>query len=223
MPAADASVTPSASDKRRARRLYQKLETLYPDARCALHYTTPWELLAATILSAQCTDARVNLTTPALFKKYPGPQAMAKANPEEIEPLIKSCGFFRNKAKSLHGAATAVVERFDGEVPREMDDLLTLPGVARKTANVVLGNAFDRNQGIPVDTHVTRLSQRLGLSEHTDPVKIERDLMALYPRTKWCMLSHLLIFHGRQTCRARNPACDQCKLGRDCCRVCDDA
>lgn len=223
MPAADASVTPSASDKRRARRLYQKLETLYPDARCALHYTTPWELLAATILSAQCTDARVNLTTPALFEKYPGPQAMAKANPEAIEPLIKSCGFFRNKAKSLHGAATVVVERFDGEVPREMDDLLTLPGVARKTANVVLGNAFDRNQGIPVDTHVTRLSQRLGLSEHTDPVKIERDLMALYPRTKWCMLSHLLIFHGRQTCRARNPACDQCKLGRDCCRVCDDA
>ena len=212
---------PTAAKVERAHRIYQRLSELHPDATCALEYRNPWELLVATILSAQCTDARVNQVTPPLFEKYPTPAAMAGASQEEIEGLIRSTGFFRNKAKSLLGAAARVVEEFAGEVPDTMEELLTLPGVARKTANVVLGNAHGIDEGIPVDTHVTRLSQRLKLSKHEDPVKIERDLMALFPVEEWCQLSHVLIFHGRRVCTARNPKCDECGLGEDCCEVGD--
>ena len=210
---------PTAAKVERARRIYHKLCELHPDATCALEYRDPWELLVATILSAQCTDARVNMVTPALFEKYPNPAAMAGAPQGDIEDIIRSTGFFRNKAKSILGAAARVVEEFGGDVPDSMEQLLTLPGVARKTANVVLGNAHGINEGIPVDTHVTRLAQRLKLSKHKDPVKIERDLMALFPVEEWCQLSHALIFHGRRICTARNPKCGECGLGEDCCKV----
>ncbi len=210
---------PAAAAIHRANRIFHKLEKLHPDATCALGFANAWELLVATILSAQCTDARVNLVTPQLFEQYPGPPVMAEAKQEDIEHLIRSTGFFRNKAKSIIAAAQRIIEDYRGEVPRTMQELLTLPGVARKTANVVLGNAFHINEGIPVDTHVTRLSQRLQLSSHKDPVKIERDLMALYPRDAWCRVSHALIFHGRRACTARKPDCDRCGLKKDCCRV----
>lgn len=196
--------------------LYRKLDRLYPEARCALDHDNPWQLLVATILSAQCTDVRVNMVTPALFRKYPTPEAMAGAKPPDIEKLIRTTGFFRNKAKSLKGAAVAVVDEFDGKVPDTMQELLTLPGVARKTANVVLGNAFGKNVGVVVDTHVTRLSNRLGLTKESDPKKIERDLMDLFPQKHWTMLAHLLIHHGRAVCKARNPMCEQCKLLPQC-------
>jgi len=197
----------SAAQKRRASRLYAALMKAYPDAHCELQYETPHELLIATILSAQATDVGVNKATPSLFKAFPRPEDYAKATPQDIEPHINSIGLFRNKAKSVHAAMTRICEEYDGEVPDTMTDLLTLRGVARKTANVVLGNAFDCNMGVVVDTHVMRLSQRLGLSDGTTPISVERDLMALFPRPKWTMLSHLLIFHGRRVCKAKGALC----------------
>ena len=196
--------------------IYDRLAEHYPDARCALVHESPFQLLVATILSAQCTDKRVNMVTPALFARYPTPAAMAAANPEELEEMIKSTGFFRNKTKSLIGMATAVAELHSGRVPDEMDTLVALPGVGRKTANVVLGNAYDKNEGIVVDTHVGRVSERLGLTKETDAVKIERDLVKLFPRERWTMLSHLLIEHGRQICDARRPKCEICFLNDLC-------
>jgi endonuclease-3 len=196
--------------------VYDRLAEHYPDAHCALDFKSPFQLLIATILSAQCTDKRVNMVTPTLFKRYPTPEALAAADPEELEAIIKSTGFFRAKTKSLIGMATAVAERHGGSVPSEMDALVKLPGVGRKTANVVLGNAFDRNEGVVVDTHVGRVSHRLGLTKHTDPVKVEQDLMKLLPRDRWTMLSHLLIEHGRQICEARRPKCEVCFLNDIC-------
>ena len=196
--------------------LLSDLKQLYPDAKCALVYRNAFELLCATILSAQCTDARVNMVTPVLFARYPTPFELAQANPAEVEEIIKSTGFFRNKTKSLIGMAQALVADYGGEVPRTMEELRQLPGVGRKTANVVLGNAFDLNEGVTVDTHVGRLSRRLGLSAEEDPVKVERELMRLFPQEEWALLSHLLIFHGRQVCIARRPKCSDCVLSRVC-------
>jgi len=194
----------------------RRLLAEYPDARCALDHGNPFELLAATILSAQCTDKRVNLVTPALFARYPDVRSMASARQEDVEELVKSAGFFRSKARSLIGMAAAIVDGHNGEVPRDMAALVMLPGVGRKTANVVLGNAFGRNDGIVVDTHVTRLSNRLGLTAETDAVKIERALIPLFPAERWTMLSHLLIEHGRQVCDARTPRCSSCLLADVC-------
>ena len=196
--------------------VHERLEKHYPDAHTALDFTTPFELLIATILSAQSTDRRVNMVTPALFKRYPTPASLAAAKPEELEEIIKSTGFFRSKTKSLIGMATAITERHDGRVPEDMESLVALPGVGRKTANVVLGNAFGKNVGVVVDTHVGRVSHRLGLTSHTDPVKIEQDLMKLFPQDDWTMLSHLLIYHGRQICEARRPKCEICFLNDVC-------
>lgn len=193
-----------------------RLKELYPDAKCALHHRNAYELLCATILSAQCTDARVNLVTPELFARYPSPSELANADPADVEEIIRSTGFFRNKTKSLIGMARAIVERHGGEVPRTMEELHRLPGVGRKTANVVLGNAFGTNEGVTVDTHVTRLSRLLGLTRETEPEKIEQELMRLFPRESWGLLSHLLIFHGRQVCVARRPRCGSCVLARVC-------
>ncbi|HEX6534640.1 MAG TPA: endonuclease III [Gemmatimonadaceae bacterium] len=195
---------------------YHRLEAAYPDAHCALDHRNAYELLVATILSAQCTDARVNLVTPALFARYPTAHDLAGAEPEELEGLIKSTGFFRNKAKSLLGMARAVVERHGGEIPATMEELTALPGVGRKTANVILGNAFGLDEGVVVDTHVTRLANRLGLTTERDAVKIEADLMRLVPRERWTMLSHLLIEHGRRVCEARAPKCGICPLADLC-------
>ena len=192
------------------------LKELYPDARCALEYRNAYELLCATILSAQCTDVRVNLVTPTLFSRYPTPFELARAEPADVEEIIKSTGFFRNKTKSLIGMAQAVVADHNGEIPRTMEELRRLPGAGRKTANVVLGNAYNINEGVTVDTHVGRLSGRLGLSKEQDPVKIEQDLMRLFPQADWGLLSHLLIFHGRQVCIARRPRCAECILARLC-------
>lgn len=200
----------------RAREIYGRLAEHYPDARCALDYHTPYQLLVATILSAQCTDKRVNMVTPALFKRYRTPGAMADADPAELESMIKSTGFFRNKTKSLLGMSRALVERHRGRVPDRLETLVTLPGVGRKTANVVLGNAFDKNEGVVVDTHVGRVSERLGLTRETDPVKVEQDLMRLFPAERWTMLAHLLIEHGRRVCVARRPKCEACFLSDIC-------
>ena len=199
-----------------ASQLLDRLLARYPDAHCALDFRNAFELLCATILSAQCTDKRVNMVTPALFARYPDARSLAAARQEDVEELIKSTGFFRNKARSLIGMATAVVERHGGEVPADMDALVVLPGVGRKTANVILGNAFGRNDGIVVDTHVTRVSNRLGLTAESDPVKIEKDLMPLFPQERWTLLSHLFIEHGRQICVARSPKCPQCPLADIC-------
>jgi endonuclease III len=188
----------------------------YPNAHCALDFTNAYELLAATILSAQCTDKRVNMVTPTLFARYPNAEALAAAKQEDVEEIIKTTGFFRNKAKSLIGMATALVEHHGGKVPADMDALVKLPGVGRKTANVILGNAFGRNDGIVVDTHVTRLSNRLALTSGTDAVKIEQALIPLFPQQHWTMLSHLLIEHGRQVCDARSPRCGDCILADVC-------
>ena len=188
----------------------------HPDAHCELDYRTPLELLEATILSAQCTDKRVNMVTPMLFRTFPTAQSLADAPPEKVEEIIKSTGFFRNKTKSLIGLGKALVERHGGQVPDSMAALVKLPGVGRKTANVVLGNAFRKNEGIVVDTHVARVSFRLGLTRETDPVKIEQDLMQLFPREDWTLLSHLLIFHGRRICEARRPKCEICPLNDIC-------
>jgi endonuclease-3 len=199
-------------EQQRIAEILQRLASAYPDATCALSHRSPFELLVATILSAQCTDERVNMVTPALFAKYPRPEDYLSAPVEELEQAIHSTGFFRNKAKSIHGMARLVTEQFGGELPRTMEEMLTLPGVARKTANVVLGTAFGLAEGIAVDTHVRRLSGRLGLTRHDDPVKIERDLMALVPRDGWINISHRLILHGRQVCHARRPNCPSCTL-----------
>ena len=209
---AGSSVRPPAP----ASEVLSRLKELYPDARCALEHRNAYQLLAATILSAQCTDARVNMVTPTLFARYPSPFELARAKPAEVEEIIKSTGFFRNKTKSLIGMAQAVVADHGGEIPHTMEELRRLPGVGRKTANVVLGNAYGINEGVTVDTHVTRLSGRLGLSPQGDPVKIEEDLMRLFPQEDWGLLSHLLIFHGRQICIARRPRCSECVLADIC-------
>ncbi len=192
------------------------LERTYPGVRCALHHENAWQLLVATILSAQSTDARVNMVTPALFKEYPTPARMAKAEPEEIEPLIHSTGFFRNKAKSVVGAARRIVEEFGGKVPETMEELLTLPGVARKTANVVLGSWFGKGVGIVVDTHVHRISRRLELTSSDEPKQIEQDLMKVIPQAKWIDFAHQVIHHGRALCTARAPKCAECPLEKLC-------
>ncbi|MGH7504199.1 MAG: endonuclease III [Longimicrobiales bacterium] len=202
--------------KERVLEILGRLHGAYPDARCSLVHRNPYELLVATILSAQCTDERVNLVTPALFRRYPTANDLAGAKQEELEDLIKSTGFFRNKTKSLLGMAGAVVDRHGGEVPDTMEALVKLPGVGRKTANVVLGNAFGRADGVVVDTHVTRLSLRLGLTKEKDPVKIEQDLMKIVPREEWTDLAHLFIDHGRAVCRAPTPRCEVCVLSEIC-------
>jgi endonuclease III len=201
---------------RRAPEILTRLQAAYPDAACSLDYRSAFELLCATILSAQCTDVRVNLVTPELFDRYPTPAALARARPADLEAIIRPTGFFRNKAKSLIGMAEALVASHGGEVPRTMDELRGLPGVGRKTANVILGNAYGINEGITVDTHVTRVSGRLGLTRHDDPAKIEQDLMPLFPRDHWALVSHLLIFHGRQVCIARRPRCEDCVVSDIC-------
>lgn len=196
--------------------ILDRLLAEYPDAHCALAFSNPFELLTATILSAQCTDKRVNMVTPALFARYPNAAALAAADQAEVEELIRSTGFFRHKAKNLIGMATGLVEMHGGEVPASMDALVQLPGVGRKTANVILGNAFGRNDGIVVDTHVTRLSNRLALTNGTDAERIEQALIPLFPQPYWTMLSHLLIEHGRQVCDARRPQCGHCMLADIC-------
>ena len=204
----------------RAERLLVKLETAYPQALCALHHGSAFELLVATILSAQCTDERVNLVTPNLFRRYPDVRALADADPAELEAAIRSTGFFRNKTKSLLGMSRMVCDEFGGRVPDTMDELLRLPGVARKTANCVLGTWYGQNVGVVVDTHVGRLAQRLGLAttarDSKDAEQIERELMALFPQSTWTYLAHALIQHGRQICLARKPKCSNCPLAEDC-------
>jgi endonuclease-3 len=200
----------------RANRVFDLLAAEYPDARCALDHRNAFELIVATILSAQCTDRRVNMVTPTLFAKYPDAAALARANQGELEKIIQSTGFFRAKSRSLVGMAKALVEQHDGDVPPRMEALVQLPGVGRKTANVVLGNAFEIDEGIVVDTHVTRLSNRLGFTRHDDAVKIERDLMELFPRERWTLLSHLLISHGREVCTARKPCHEKCVVIEIC-------
>ena len=199
-----------------SRDVFARLRAAHPDAHCELDHETPLQLLVATILSAQCTDKRVNMVTPLLFRSYPTAAALANAQPEKLEELIKSTGFFRNKTKSLIALGKALVERHGGDVPDSMEALVKLPGVGRKTANVILGNAFRKNEGVVVDTHVGRLSARLGLSRQTDPVRIEEDLMPLFPREDWAMLAHVLIFHGRRICDARAPKCAICTLNEIC-------
>jgi len=201
---------------RRVSEILRRLDVLYPDVRCALTHRSAWELLVATILSAQCTDARVNMVTPVLFQKYPSPQHFAALNPEDLEGDIRSTGFFRNKAKSIVGAARKVVNDFGGEVPAEMEKLLTIPGAARKTANVVLGSWFGKADGVVVDTHVHRISRRLELTDKDDPQKIEQELMKILPREKWIDFSHQIIHHGRALCVARSPKCADCLLENIC-------
>lgn len=196
----------------RAEKLYARLDAAYPDAKCALEFKNPLQLLIATILSAQSTDKTVNSVTPALFKRYRTAKDFAEADTAELEKLVHSTGFFRNKAKNVQGACRTIVEQFKGKVPETMEDLLQLPGVARKTANVVLGVAFEKAEGVVVDTHVQRLSGRLDLTREERPEKIEQDLMTLFPRDKWIQLSHLLIHHGRAVCDARKPRCVQCPV-----------
>ena len=205
-----------AALKAHARVILDRLLAAYPDAHCALAFRNAFELLGATILSAQCTDKRVNMVTPALFTRYPDASALADAQQSDVEDLIRTTGFFRNKARSLVGMAAGLVERHGGNVPADMDALVRLPGVGRKTANVILGNAFGRNDGIVVDTHVTRVSNRLGLVSSTDAVKIEQMLMPLFPQERWTILSHLFIEHGRQVCHARTPLCGECVLADIC-------
>ncbi len=200
---------------RRARKIDRILAETYPDARCELTFDSPWELLVATVLSAQTTDKRVNAVSPNLFSRYPGPAELAAADAADVEQIIASTGFFRAKTASIIKLAAAAVERFDAEVPPQLDDLVTLPGVGRKTANVVLGNAFGI-PGISVDTHVGRLARRFGWTSVGDPVKVEHEVGALFPRRDWTMLSHHLIWHGRRCCHARNPACGACPLARLC-------
>ena len=192
------------------------LDEMYPAATCALHHRNPWELLVATILSAQCTDKRVNEVTPGLFAKYPTPEDFAAVRPEVLAEDIRSTGFFNNKAKSIVGAAKKVVSEFGGQVPRTMEEMLTIPGAARKTANVVLGTAYGIASGVVVDTHVQRIAARLDLTRHTDPVKIEQDLIKIIPREKWILFSHQVILHGRALCQARSPKCAECHLNSIC-------
>ncbi|MFZ0978676.1 MAG: endonuclease III [Candidatus Acidiferrales bacterium] len=198
------------------RAILKGLDEAYPAAACALKHQNAFQLLISTILSAQCTDERVNQVTATLFPKYPDAKAFAYANPADIEREIRPTGFFRNKTKSIMGASKKIVEEFHGEVPRTMEELLTLPGVARKTANVVLGTAFGIAAGVVVDTHVQRLSERLDLTKNTDPKKIEQDLMQVIPQDRWILFSHQLIWHGRRVCQARKPRCVECNLERLC-------
>lgn len=202
--------------KAHALEVLSRLKKEYPDAHCELDFETPLQLLIATILSAQCTDKRVNMVTPELFRTFPDARSLSTADSEKLEELIRSTGFFRNKTKSLLGMSAAVTERHGGNVPSTMDELVKLPGVGRKTANVVLGNAFNLNEGVVVDTHVGRLSIRLGFTNETDPVKVEQVLMSLIPRDDWTLVSHLLIFHGRRVCIARVPRCESCVLADVC-------
>jgi endonuclease III len=202
--------------KQRSHEILIRLKRLYPDAPCTLDYETPVQLLVATILSAQCTDARVNLVTPALFQRFPDAVALANADLAELESLVRSTGFYRNKAKNIKGACLAIANKFNHQVPQTMELLLELPGVARKTANVVLAHAFGIHMGVTVDTHVKRLSHRLALTKHTDPIRIERDLMLLLPQPDWENWSIRLVYHGRAVCNARNPACDICELADLC-------
>jgi len=214
--ASDQQSQPSVAERERAARVVATLRDLYPDAKCSLDFTTPLELLVATVLSAQCTDERVNVVTKRLFQQYRSAADYADADPETLEQDIKQTGFYRNKAKHLREAGQMLVERYGGEVPRTMAELIELPGVARKTANVVMGNAYGVVEGVVVDTHVGRLARRLGLTESEDPVKVEQELMALLPQSDWLDLSHLLIFHGRALCQARKPLCDACALATLC-------
>jgi endonuclease-3 len=200
----------------RVQQILARLAEMYPSAKCALHHSNAWELLVATILSAQCTDVRVNMVTPGLFKKYPTPQPFAALKPEELEPEIRSTGFFRNKSKSIVGAGKKIVDEFGGKVPDEMEQLLTVPGAARKTANVVLGSWFGKAEGVVVDTHVYRISRRLELTQNDEPVKIEQDLMRVIPQNKWIDFSHQVIHHGRALCVARMPKCAECPLENIC-------
>lgn len=209
-------MTKKLSLKQRSLEILIRLKRLYPEAPCTLNYETPVQLLVATILSAQCTDDRVNLVTPALFERFPDAVALGNADLEELESLVRSTGFYRNKSKNIKGACQAIVNKFNNQVPQRMELLLELPGVARKTANVVLAHAFGINMGVTVDTHVKRLTQRLGLTEHTDPLRIERDLMVLLPQPDWENWSIRLVYHGRAVCNARNPVCNICELADLC-------
>lgn len=200
----------------RATEVYDLLFAAYPDAHCALHHRDAYQLTVATILSAQCTDERVNRVTPEFFERYPNAAALSRAGQEEVEAIVHSTGFFRSKAKNLIGMAVAVVEGHGGAIPDSMEALVRLPGVGRKTANVILGNVFGKSEGVVVDTHVGRLSRRLGLTVETNPVKAERDLMGLFPADRWTLLSHLLIFHGRAVCGARTPRCEACVVSSLC-------
>lgn len=206
----------SASKKQRALEILVRLKRLYPEAPCTLDYETPVQLLVATVLSAQCTDERVNLVTPALFQRFPDASSLASADLSEIENLVRSTGFYRNKAKNIQAACHLIMTQFGGQVPQTMEELLQLPGVARKTANVVLAHAFGIHAGVTVDTHVKRLSQRLGLTQQTDPIRIEQDLMKLIPQPDWENWSIRLVYHGRAVCNARNPACGSCDLADLC-------
>jgi len=203
-------------DPARVQAILKRLDEAYPAATCALKHDNPFQLLISTILSAQCTDERVNQVTATLFKNYPSPEAFAHANPSELQQEIRPTGFFRNKTKSVMGASKKIVEEFHGEVPQTMEQLLTLPGVARKTANVVLGTAFGQASGVVVDTHVQRVSRRLDLTKQTEPKKIEHDLMAAIPREKWILFAHQIIWHGRRVCQARKPRCIDCNLEKLC-------
>jgi endonuclease-3 len=214
---------PDPTIARRAKRLLAALKKRYPDATCELDATSPHELLVATMLSAQTTDKGVNKATPALFQRFPTPAAYAAVTPADIEPYLKTLNFWRNKAKSVHGAMSIIANEHDSIVPADMASLLRLPGVARKTANVVLGNAFSINEGVVVDTHVIRLSQRFGLTSETEPKKIEPELMALFPRPSWCLLSHLFIFHGRRVCKARGALCKEDSICQRFCSGSTDA
>jgi len=205
---------PLAPDRVNA--ILKALDEAYPDAVCALHHRSPWELLVATILSAQCTDARVNMVTPELFRRFPTPAAMAKAKLPELEDLIRTTGFFHNKAKSLQGAAKKITEDFGGQVPQTLAELITIPGAARKTANVVLGVSFGKAEGVVVDTHVFRIARRLELAKGETPQEVEKELMAVLPQDRWISFSHQVIHHGRQVCVARNPKCNQCNLEKVC-------
>jgi len=217
LPHPDVSITRKwSSKKQRSLEILVRLQRLYPDATCSLNYQTPVQLLVATILSAQCTDERVNKVTPELFRKFPDAEALAKADLTELETCVRSTGFYRNKAKNIQGACQMIVQKFGGQVPNQMALLLKLPGVARKTANVVLAHAYGINAGVTVDTHVQRLSQRLGLTQHQDPIHIERDLMRLLPQEDWENWSIRLIYHGRAICKARSPNCQACDLTELC-------
>jgi endonuclease-3 len=196
--------------------ILKALDEAYPNAHCALDHRTPWELLVATILSAQCTDARVNMVTPELFRRFPTPAAMAKAALPQLEELIRTTGFYRNKAKSIQGAAKKITEDFGGQVPQTLAELITIPGAARKTANVVLGVSFGKAEGVVVDTHVFRIARRLDLAKADTPEKVEQELMLVLPRDRWISFSHQIIHHGRQVCTARNPKCNQCNLETLC-------
>ncbi len=214
--AANSKKASAGTDPKRVAAILAKLDEAYPDATCELKHDSPFQLLISTILSAQCTDVRVNQVAETLYKKYPTPEAFAHANPSELEQDVRPTGFFRNKTKSIMGASKAILQNFGGQVPRTMEEMLTLPGAARKTANVVLGTAFGIASGVVVDTHVIRISNRLDLTRNEDPKKIEKDLMQVIPKEKWIRFSHQIIWHGRRVCIARKPKCVECNLGKIC-------